>query len=464
MKKYLFASLLGFAFVGIGVYAQENPPTGQPPANQPPVPSIESAPETGNIACFDYYQFGSVQADLQTDLEQTVPGATIAFSGKITNANDYPLVDGKLSVKIFKKDESTFAEGDGNPIVDQFVIQEDINLPAKGEKDTSFEWVVPNNARAGEYYAAYFFTTSNKYNLMGLSFTDDVVGNQAQFTITSESDPQSVTLSKAATTLNGQNHHFAAVPLHFKSDEVVTIQTTLVNPSAQEKSVPLQWNQYAWDSQDEANRRNTKTELVVLAPNETKTVSYEVKPQQEAVVYVTIITQDGESKSFLNVRYVRDGILETRINFPSLTKFPIKEGEPNRLFACAHSTNEPVVPGNLLILTLKDQNNAVIYQYRYEGDISGAMSGFGEEFLPKQSYDNVTLEAQLFRDGSEVENVKVHYDCNKIDPNSCLNKEEASTLSLFSGKTIVLVIGGLTLLALLVILYFIKRRSKTVTF
>lgn len=203
---------------------------------------------------------------------------------------------------------------------------------------------------------------------------------------------------------------------------------------------------------------------VTLAPNETKTVSYEVKAQKDAVVYVTIITQDGESKSFLNVRYVRDGVLETRINFPSLTKFPIKEGEPNRLFACAHSTNEPVVPGNLLILTLKDQNNAVIYQYRYEGDISGAMSGFGEEFLPKQGYDNVTLEAQLFRDGSEVENVKVHYDCNQIDPNSCLSKQDSSENGFLSGKTIMLVIGGITLLGLLVILYFIKRRPKTVSF
>ena len=60
--------------------------------------------DRGNLTCFDYFRFGSVQADFQPSLEQTVPGASITFSGTVTNNNDYPLVDGTLYVKIFKQD------------------------------------------------------------------------------------------------------------------------------------------------------------------------------------------------------------------------------------------------------------------------------------------------------------------------------------------------------------------------
>lgn len=453
MKKLLFLFVL---LVGNIASAQEA---------VVPIEAPLQAQPAGNLSCFDYYHFGSVQADLQTNLSQTVPGVPLAFTGQITNDNDYPLVDGTLSVKIFRRDENTFNQGDGNPVVDQFTILENVNLPAKGSKEASFEWTVPNNAQGGEYYAAYFFTTSKRYNLMGLSFTDDVVGNQAGFTVTNDASPQAVTLQKTTTTVNGQDHRFAAFPLHFSKDEAVTIKTTLKNPENKEKTVPLQWNQYTWDAQNEDNRTNTKTELVTLAPNEEKEVSYEVKPQRGAVVYVVAVTQDGQSKSFLNIRYVKDGVEETRINFPSLKQFPLKADTPNVLFVCAHSTNEPQVPGNTLLLTLKDQNDNTLYQYRYEGDISGAMGGFGEDFKTDKDYDYATLTAQLFRNGEEVENVQITYDCNQIDPSTCSDSKEASMTSSTFSDNLIFFGGGIIVLILLIVAFlYLKRTPKSLTF
>jgi hypothetical protein len=461
--KQLFASLAVFlltALTGASAFAAQ--PSASSTSAIPPVPSIGGGEATGPLNCFDYYHFGSVQADLQPTLAQTVPGATLTFTGKIINSNDYALLNGTLYVKIFRRDEKVFSAGDGNPVVDEFVVADNVTLQAKGSRDTSFEWKVPMNAEGGEYYAAYFFTTSNRYNLMGLSFTDDVVGNQAPFTITNAADPQIAKLSKVETTLNGKDHHFAAFPLHFAAGDTVKVKTVIKNPSDKPKTVPLQWNQYAWDAMNKDNLRFTKTEVVTLAAGESKEVEYEVQPQRESVVYVIGVTQDNEAKSILNIRYVRDGIEETRINFPGINKFPLAKDTDTTLFACAHSTNLPLVPGNTLTLTLTDKDGKTIHEYRYQGDISGAMGGYGEVFKPDHVYNQATLTATLERNGVIVEQVKTLYDCKVIDPNSCL-PEDVSASGLFSFLTGHIMITLLTIVIVLLIVaiaVFLYKKRK----
>ncbi len=425
----------------------------------PTLPAVEAI---GTLNCFDYYSFGSVSADLQATVGQSVPGATLTFKGEVISKNPYPLLNGTLYVKIFKRDETTFAEGDGNPVVDQFIVKDNIILAANGKLPVSYEWKIPTNAEGGEYYAAYFFTTAKRYNLMGLSFTDDVVGNQAPFKITNEIDAKIAKLSKISTTLNGRDHHFAAFPLHFAAGDTVTVETIVTNPSDEEKTVPLQWNQYSWDAMLPENLRHTKTELVTVPANGEVSVSYEVRPQRESVVYVTAVTQDREVKSVLGIRYVRDGIEETRINFPGASAFPLQKDTEATLFACAHSTNLPVVPGNTLTLTLADRDGKVIHEYRYEGDISGAMSGFGEKFTPAMNVNYALLTATLERNGVVVEQVKTEYDCEVIDLTSCLAEEGIYSLLDWLKHHATVVILTIVIVALIAAIaaFLIRRRRN----
>lgn len=389
---------------------------------EPLLPAQFTATETtpSPLNCFDYYTFGSVSADLQSTVGESLPGATLTFTGEVLNNNAYPLLQGTLYVKIFRKDADVYSQGDGNPVVDQFVVKDGLMIPANGSLPLSYEWKVPLNAKGGEYYAAYFFATEHRYNLLGLSFTDDVVGNQAPFTIVNDDDVKLAELSKITTTLNGIDHHFAAFPLHFSSTDTVKVETTITNPSNTEKSLPLQWDQYAWDSLNPKNHRFSQTDIITLAPGETKTVTYEVKLQRESIVYITAITQDIEAKSILNIRYARDGIEETRINFPAVSAFPLPKDAEVTLFACAHSTNQPVVPGNKLTLSLKDRDGKTIHEYRYEGDITGDMGGYGETFKPASNINYALLTATLERNGVIVEQVTTEYDCRAIDSASCL--------------------------------------------
>ncbi len=112
----------------------------------------KSPSAVGMVDCFDYYHFGSVQVDLSPILDQTVPGATLTFQGKIKNENAYPIVDGTVYVKIFKRtgqSDQNMLEN-GYPLVDQFLLPENFTVPAKGEKPASFHWTVPANAEGGE--------------------------------------------------------------------------------------------------------------------------------------------------------------------------------------------------------------------------------------------------------------------------------------------------------------------------
>lgn len=455
-KNLALVAVLGTFLVSSVAGAQATPTADVQAQKQKQTGPSTDGPTIGNLSCFDYYHFGSIQADLAANLTQTVPGSTINFSGNVVNNNDYPVVEGTLIAKIFRRNDTTFKAGNGNELVDQVTVAKDMALPAKGSKQASFDWKVPTGARGGEYYAAYFFVTSERYNLMGLSFTEDVAGNQAAFTVKNDQDPKTVFLAKNDTTLNGQAHKYAASPLHFSADTAVTVKVKIINPSDKEKSIPVQWNQYSWDAIRAENRQNTKTELVVLKPNETKELSYDVLPTSNSIVFITATAQDNDSRSVLDIRYTKDGIEETRINFPSLTKFPLKAGEEQTLFACAHSTNTPLVKDNVLLLTLKDRNESVIGQYRYEGDISGAMSGFGDKLKPSEDYDYVTLEASLYRGGNEMEKVKITYDCNQIDPSTCFN-QAGGKMAFWKTMPFLIAVGLFVLLA--GALFLITRRK-----
>ena len=448
--KRLFTSLALFGiFVPELLFAQE--------AVTAPSLSLAQSETTGNVSCFDYYRFGSVQADIETNLSQTVPGADISFKGKLKNDNDYPVINGTLYIKVFQRTESTFSVGDGNTLVDQFPLKETFTIPAKGEKEASFSWHVPENIAGGDYYIATFFATEGRYNLSGLSFTDDVIGNSVSFSVTS--DPKnSLLLDKTKTTLNGQNHHFAAFPLHFSKEDTVEAKTTLTNQGDTKQVIRLTWEEYVWDAMRVENQRNKKYELIEVDAKSSKEVSYQVKPQNASVSYLVVTAEDQYAKSIQDIRFVRDGIEETRINFPSLTSFPLKSGEQNALFACAHSTNLPVVKDNILTLTLRDEDQNIIHTYKYQGDISGAMGGWKDDFTPTKDYNKVFLTATLQRNNQVVEEVTIPYDCEMIDQNLCTN----TTLSnILPGKKLgIILVSLLSLIALLAIVLNKMKHTK----
>lgn len=384
-----------------------------------PSPAMPDSP--GVTDCFQYYHFGSVQVDASPTLSSTVPGAILGFSGDIKNNNSYPIVDGQVYAKIFYKTPQTDAaklHTNGYPVVDEFLVKDNLNLAASSTIPLNFTWQVPTYAQKGDYQIAFFFTSADRFNLLGLTFTDDVVGNTADFAIL-DGAPAVVAFDKNSVTLNGTPFAFAQPPQHFSATSTVTAKMALVNPSKETKTVSVTTSLYNWDAMLPAHLRGTDTADVTLAPGERKVLSYDVAPTGGAVSYFVVTAKDHDAQSILNIRFVRDGIPETRINFPAVTSYPLAAGRVATLFTCAHSTNLPQVDGNTLTLTLKDMAGNILHTYTYNGPITGAMTGFVDQYTPLKTLASFVLEAKIVRAGQTVDDVSMTYDCRDLDPAAC---------------------------------------------
>ena len=385
-----------------------------------PQVSRTTLPE-GATSCFEYYRFGSVQVDVSPTLTQTVPGVPMTFKGKIKNANRYPIVDGQVYAKIFYvgKNSEAFTHHDGYPLVDFILVKDGVVINAESEQDITFDWQVPYFAQGGEYNVSMFFTSAKRYSLLGLTFTDDVVGNQTTFNVTSDSATAPVTFNKTNVRLNSTEFDFASPPPFFTKDEQVTAYATITNPSDTERTVSVTWITSVWDGILKENERKHETISVHLNPHESKEVSYTPPVLNATVTYLVAELADRDAKSILNIRFVRNGIEETALTLPTITKYPITANEENTLFSCANSTNVPLVQGTTITLTLTDTEGNTIESYSYTGGITGDMMGVKKSFTPSASYTDFNLNAVMERHGEVIENVTMEYRCTDIDPSLC---------------------------------------------
>lgn len=430
------------------------------PGEDFPAPPTALAP-AGTVSCFDYYKFGSVQANITAQTSSAVSGAPVTFSGSIVNSNAYPIVDGSLYIKVFRlRDNAAEKNVNGPYVVDQFLVRDNIDLPAGGEMPIVFSWDVPSYAKSGEYQVSTFFTASKKFNLLGLSFTDDVVGNSARFTVVGEM-PSLVEFDKDAVRVDGQPYRFAAFPPRTAKDAPVTIAAKVTNATGAAVNVPVRWQAYSWDGMRRENLVEESSQTVSVPALGSADAYFEVSDARFPVYLVVGTLGWQNTHSVVNVRFVRQGIDRTRINFPGVTAFPIKKGEEVALFSCLHNSGEsPVVPNGRLELTLSDMSGRVIHGYVYEGDVTGAMMGVAEKFVPRTGYNAFKLDAMLYQGSTLVDEAHLSYDCSSIDPESCLPESETisgffSLPQLASAQT--LVIGALLVLIIAGFIYLRRR-------
>ncbi len=435
----------------------------------PPGPFLPPAPSAntpGLVSCFDYYTFGSVQVQLSPYRGEYSNADTILLGGDITNNNPYPVVGGQVYMKIFKVEQATeeFTKENGYPLIDFVLVEDNININASSSIPLEFEWEVPYNVAGGEYQVAFFFTTEYRYNLLGLSFTDDVTGNTANFTINDDRGYNPVTFNKNSVRLSDTRHSFALPPRHFQKEEQAVAYATLVNDSDEARTIELTWTYSKWDGILEANQHSQDTYSITIQPNSEQEVANLTPVLDSAVTFLQLSAKDGDATSMLQIRYVRDDVGETRINYPSLLSYPLKAGEETTLFSCLHSTNQPVVSDNTLTLTLTDTNGKEIHSYTYEGDVTGAMMGLKDTFTPEEDITDLNLIAKLTHQGETIEEVSIEYRCADIDPALCLEEsdepEPTPTTDDDTTNPTYIIVATLLLLLLIGGGYFLTRKKE----
>lgn len=449
---------MGVLIFGLGatVHAQAGdvPPDAEVSAQH----LFENNVPAGNISCFDYYTFGSVQAQLVTRSQSAASGTSVHFSGAVENKNAYPVVDGVLFVKVFKK--RAVHDGNGNDVVGEFVAATDMVIPAYGKKEVAFSWVVPAYATSGEYYIATFFTTSRKFNLLGLSFTDDVVGNTVPFSVVGEQESL-VGFVKSGATIQGEPYLFTSFAPHTDKVAPVTVSVPVRNTGSTAERARIHWTTYQWDAQLRENVVHESTQDITVPARGTVPVTYTVTDATYPVYVVKGVLSWKDTTSIIGARFVRDDIDRPRINFPSVTSFPLEKGTEVTLFSCLHNTGSaPRVNGGRLDITLSDMDGTVIHEYRYEGDITGSMMGVADVFVPTETYDQFVLDARLYRDGVFVDEAHLVYDCNTIAPGTCIEKKTSSSLFNTGGDMFLRVLGMLGGVVLIIVLFMVVRAMR----
>jgi hypothetical protein len=411
------------------------------------------APASSNLVnCFDYYHFGSVQVHANPVFTSVASGAPLEFSGVIENQNPYPIVDGAVYVKVFR-----YGTGDtknGPDVVDQFFVKDGITLAAGSSTPITFSWNVPSTARSGEYGMATFFTAAKKFNLLGLSFTDDVVGNTARFTVKGGQNHY-VSFDKKKVTVNGKAYAFAGFLPRTNAQDAIQVEAVAVNSAAGPEQVGVHWQLYSWDAQLPSNLIEESDETITVPAGGTAPSRYTIRDTNAPVYLLTGTLYYRDSKSIINVRVVREGISRLRLNFPSITTFPLKQGEDATLFSCLHNTADSAVKDARLDLKLTDRKGNIIHSTTYEGAVAGAMMGVAESFVPEKTYHSFVLNAKLYSGDTLVDEATFDYDCKAIDPTLC--PDYGMLYYILIGAAAVLIIGGTLLHA------SISKRSRSKT-
>lgn len=449
------------ALLGLPLFALAQADALEPTADDGENVPMETTPApSSTVNCFDYYSFGSVQAKLTASVSSAVSGTPITFKGVVENSNDYPIVDGGLYVKVFKMRGSK-NDGNGPDVVDQFLIKGDITIQANASAPVTFTWKVPSFAQSGDYQLATFFTASRKFNLLGLSFTDDVVGNTVPFTVVGEQE-KTVSFDKAGVAVNGTPYQFAAVPPRISATEPAVIDARIRNTESVPENVSVSWTIYQWDAQLRENVVQEEVDQITVPANGATKVSVTVADTSYPVYLVVGELVWRDTKSVIGARFGREGVDRTRINFPGVTAFPLKAGQETTLFSCLHNSGDrAVVPDGRLDLQLFDIDGNVIHEYSYQGDVTGNMMGVADRFTPEDDYDYFELNARLYQKDAFVDEAQLIYDCEVIDERFCMEKKAMTFSSFLAGfgiNTTMLTIGVVVLLlALLIIMRLVFK-------
>ena len=322
--------------------------------------------EGGAASCFDYYKFQSVEIDLHGEKQVYKAGEGAKFIGFLTNKNKYPLVGGSLVLRVSKFDPRSQV---GNDIIDEWVATENINLRAGEKQFVNIPYQLPSGLPTGTYVLTSYFLTQDKFNISGLSFTDDIYGGYATFTVEGKSE-KTIKFDRAGVKADGKPYRiFGFIPNIFPADKKsVRLEVPLRNNSSKSLKTGVKYEIYYWDAANKDNLIKSWNEIIPLGAGEAKTLSLDVDVSGSTVYFAKIKAEAQDQKSEIHIRLIKEGF-KPRLNFVGLSSFPLSGGSEAVAFACYHNTTEGEGVGKLS-LTLKSLSGRVLGETETNGKIT----------------------------------------------------------------------------------------------
>ena len=399
----------------------------------------------------DYYKFGSVKVDLQSERASYVPGDKIRFSGTVTNTNFYPIINGELYVRIFQENKIN-AQENGDYVIDEFFVLENISLMPSEKKNVNFNWNIPPSAFQGNYKLATFFTVDKKYNMSGLSFTSNVYASFCAFEIKGNNQER-IIFDRNNVKFNNEPYLFRAYVPQITSKDKAEISIPLNNTYNISKDIRITYDLYYWDALSEENKVKSDSEDFVVGSHSYKTVNYSLDEIDLSVYLLKITAISKTDKSIVDIRFGVDDIPMPRINYAGITKFPIQKGEEAKAFVCFHNTNGSEFNGKIN-LELKDKEGNIIASKEYQGNITGEVMVETADIGAGQNLNLFNLESELSDDnGKVIDSFSGTYDISKLSPGYIEETSEENNAGIY-------IVLFLLLTAVILSFYFLKKRKS----
>ncbi len=385
------------------------------------------------VSCFDYYTFGSIDVNLTPNYDSYQPGDPVIITGTIKNNNHYPVVWLTIKARLVKNIPTPDPTRAEIMILDEFDVADNIILDAQGEFEISYTHLIPLNAPAGQYQMYFYAVEQNRFNLSGLSFTNDIVASRIVFDVEGE-QPDSIYLDQTRITVWDKSHNVMAFMTQHLSDTSIVVSLPLVNPNEITKQMAISYTLFSWDAANPANKITTKTEQITIPAKWEKFLTYTLEKWELPVYYLAIsaepVVQAGDSsvfqeKAISNIRFIIQDISKPRFNFVGVDSFPLKKDTESTLITCFHNTNAIIDTRNTTIETVVlDNRNRELSRTEYRGKVAPSIEGIKNTFVPKKDIWEFTVIAKMTgENGEEIDTVIKKYNCRDINPSICPSPE-----------------------------------------
>ncbi len=420
---------------------------------------------TTNANCSDYYKLTNLKIDIQPRLINSVNGTVANFSGSIKNTNNYPIVNGKFYVKIIKENPSkNNPSGGAIEVVDAYIVKENINIKPQGEIDVDFTWKIPAFAMSGNYKVLTYFISSDKFNIAGLSFTDNVAGDITSFKIKGEVGG-GVFFKRDGVKIENTNYIPGSVSIQ-KADAPIHINIPVTNTTKEKQTVKVEVSIYKLDSQSKENKLDTIENILIVDAGKTAYIPVVLKDTGSSMYFVESIVKYKDIKSIMGIRIARDGVLMPKINFATILNYPINSGK-NTLFSCFQNiSNTSTSTDGQMKMEVLTEDDELIASYEYDGKLENKSQGIVQEFNSNKIHRDFKIHVYMMSAGKIVDEIYSTYKCEAIDPGNC------STLAgILSDNWMKITFGILIIIVLLVLIFVIykifknrKMKNRTITF
>jgi hypothetical protein len=401
--------------------------------------------------CFDVYKFQNISINSGLDQGVYKPYDMLEINANIVNNNPYPVIDATVRAKVLRNHPNPVDKKAQYITVDDIVIADNLILKPNEEYSIEYDYFISGNAPSGEYIIQYYIYNQDRFNLAGLSFTEDVIGNQMSFIV--EGKNEHIYLDKTNITIDGQSHNTRGFMTQHTGNKIIPVKIPLVNPENINREIEINYKLYKWDELLESNLLDQKTQQISISGNNKVELNYDIEAKEDTVYYMvitsTVIGEDNSEpnkmQSMAHIRFSIEDKNSPRINWVGLNKYPAQKGEDLQFMVCAHNKSYGTDNGPIKIFSkVTDSSGKVLSNIRYEGRMPSAISGLSNKFKANGNLNTINIETSLYNANDDlVDNINTTYNCKDINPELCSNRSLILNIIIIISSISAIIIAGL---------------------